>query len=257
MENNKKFCCKENKFYTKTWFMLLMLVLFAPIGIFLMWKFHDEMKKDAKIILTIVFAIFFFIGGDEKETTTNNKNNAEENNKYEVSKKVKVEVVNFSEMQENEILNWCNEKKLSCNFEKEYSDTVPKDGYIKQSVEATKQVEEGSKITITYSLGKKPTTEQENALKKAESYARLMHMSKNRIYRQLTSEYGEGFTEDAAQYAIDNIKCDWKENALKKAKSYRDSMHMSKNRIYSQLTSEYGEQFTQEEAQYAIDHLDD
>ena len=84
-----------------------------------------------------------------------------------------------------------------------------------------------------------------------------MHMSKNRIYRQLTSEYGEGFTEDAAQYAIDNIKCDWKENALKKAKSYRDSMHMSKNRIYSQLTSEYGEQFTQEEAQYAIDHLDD
>ena len=256
MENNKKFYGGENKFYTKTWFMLLMLILFAPIGIFLMWRFHDEMKKDAKIILTIIFAIFFFISGDGKEATTNSKNNAGENNKYEVSK-VKVEVIDFSKIQENEVLNWCNEKKLNCNFKREYSDTIAKDGYIKQSVEATKQVEEGSKIIITYSLGKKPTIEQENALKKAESYARLMHMSKNRIYRQLTSEYGEGFTEDAAQYAIDNIKCDWKENALKKAKSYRDSMHMSKNRIYSQLTSEYGEQFTQEEAQYAIDHLDD
>lgn len=256
MENNKKFCGEENKFYTKTWFMWLMLVLFAPIGIFLMWKFHDEMKKDIKIILTIVFAIFFLIGGDEKEATTNSKNNAEENNKYEVNK-VKVEVVNFSEMQENEILNWCNEKKLSCNFEKEYSDTVPKDGYIKQSVEATKQVVEGSKITITYSLGKKPTTEQKNALKKAESYARLLNMSKNRIYNQLTSEYGEGFDQDAAQYAIDNIEWDWKANALKTAKSYRNHMNMSKNRIYNQLISEYGEQFTEEEAQYAIDHLDD
>ena len=141
MENNKKFYDGENKFYTKTWFMLLMLVLFAPIGIFLMWQFHDEMKKDIKIILTIVFAIFFFfVGGDEKEATTNSKNNAEENNKYEVSK-VKVEVIDFSEMQENEVLNWCNEKKLSCNFKKEYLDTVPKGEYIKKSVEDTKKLE--------------------------------------------------------------------------------------------------------------------
>lgn len=84
-----------------------------------------------------------------------------------------------------------------------------------------------------------------------------MNMSKARIYDQLTSEYGEGFDKDAAQYAIDNIEWDWKANALEKAKSYRDTMNMSKNRIYDQLTSKYGEQFTKEEAQYAIDHLDD
>ena len=243
---------EENKFYTQTWFMWLMLIFFAPIGIFLMWKFNDKMKKDIKIILTIVFTIFFLITWSGDETTTDSKNNVGEN----VSK-VKVEVIDFNGMQEDEILNWCNEKKLNCSFKKEYSDTIAKDSYIEQSVKATEQIAEGSKITITYSLGKEPTTEQKNALKKAENYARLLNMSKARIYKQLTSQYGEAFDEDAAQYAIDNIECDWKENDLKKAKSYRDTLSMSKDRIYNQLTSQYGEQFTAEEAQYAIDHLDD
>ena len=84
-----------------------------------------------------------------------------------------------------------------------------------------------------------------------------MHMSKQKIYDQLTSEYGEKFTAEEAQYAIDNLKADYKANALEKAKSYQQTMSMSKDRIYSQLTSEYGEKFTAEEAQYAIDHLDD
>jgi RPA family protein len=98
---------------------------------------------------------------------------------------------------------------------------------------------------------------QSNALKKAESYSRLMHMSKRRLYDQLTSEYGEGFTAEEAQYAIDNINADWKANALETAKSYQKNLNMSKSRIYQQLTSEYGEKFTAEEAQYAIDNLED
>ena len=60
---------------------------------------------------------------------------------------------------------------------------------------------------------------------------------------------------EAAQYAIDNVKADWKQNALEKAKTYQSTMSMSKQRIYEQLVSEYGEQFTPEEAQYAIDNL--
>ena len=82
-----------------------------------------------------------------------------------------------------------------------------------------------------------------------------MNMSKTGIYDQLTSEYGEKFTVEAAQYAIDNITVDWRENALKKAKLYQETMSMSPAAIYDQLTSEYGEKFTAEEAQYAIDNL--
>lgn len=84
----------------------------------------------------------------------------------------------------------------------------------------------------------------------------MMAMSKMGVYDQLTSEYGEGFPEDAAQYAIDNLDFDWNEVALEKAKSYYESMNMSKSGVYDQLVSEYGEQFTPQEAQYAIDNLD-
>ena len=98
-------------------------------------------------------------------------------------------------------------------------------------------------------------TEYKSALKKAKLYADTMNMSKAGLYDQLTSEYGEKFTVEAAQYAIDNITVDWKENALKKAKLYQETMAMSPSAIYDQLISEYGEKFTAEEAQYAIDNL--
>ena len=97
--------------------------------------------------------------------------------------------------------------------------------------------------------------EYKNALKKAKSYSDTMYMSKQSIYDQLVSEYGEGFDADAAQYAIDNLDADYCANALKKAESYQKSMSMSRSAIYDQLISDYGEKFTEEEAQYAIDHL--
>ncbi len=97
--------------------------------------------------------------------------------------------------------------------------------------------------------------EYKNALKQADSYANRMHMSKQGVYDQLTSEYGGKFTTDAAQYAIDNVKSDWNNNALEQAKRYQSMMSMSTSRIYDQLTSQYGGKFTPEEAQYAIDNL--
>lgn len=95
-----------------------------------------------------------------------------------------------------------------------------------------------------------------SALKSAETYSEHMHMSKEGIRKQLTSEYGEQFSEEAANYAIENLDADWNENALETAKHYSDSMHMSKEGIRDQLTSEYGEQFTSEEADYAVENLD-
>lgn len=97
--------------------------------------------------------------------------------------------------------------------------------------------------------------EYKSALKKAESYSETMHMSKAAIYDQLVSEYGEKFTPEEAQYAVDNVEADWKANALAKAESYQEMMSMSPSAIYDQLVSEYGEKFTAEEAQYAIDNL--
>lgn len=101
----------------------------------------------------------------------------------------------------------------------------------------------------------KVPTEYKSALAKAKIYSNEMHMSKQGIYDQLTSEYGEKFTVEAAQYAIDNIDADWKQNALKKAEEYQEMMSMSPSAIRDQLISEYGEKFTNEEADYAISNL--
>lgn len=99
--------------------------------------------------------------------------------------------------------------------------------------------------------------EYQSALIKAKSYSDLMHMSKAGIYDQLTSEYGEQFSAEAGQYAVDNLQADYNANALAKAKSYQETMSMSPEAIRDQLTSEYGEKFTPEEADYAILHLND
>ncbi|MCT3075307.1 hypothetical protein EFN49_06335 [Leuconostoc citreum] len=113
--------------------------------------------------------------------------------------------------------------------------------------------------TVQSSSSEKPkvSAEYTAALKKATTYSNMMNMSKAGIYHQLTSEAGEKFPDDAAQYAIDNLKADYNKNALKKAKSYQKNMSMSTDAIQNQLTSEAGEKFTQEEAAYAIQHLND
>lgn len=97
--------------------------------------------------------------------------------------------------------------------------------------------------------------EHRNALRSAEVYLKTMPFSKKGLYQQLTSQAGEKYPADAAQYAVDNVKTNWKENALKAAQNYDKLMPMSKQGLYEQLTSSAGDGYTPEEAQYAVDHL--
>lgn len=137
--------------------------------------------------------------------------------------------------------------------------TIESDNEITQESVATTAPQEETPVVDSsensLNAEDKIPTEYKSALKKAQVYSDTMNMSKVGIYDQLTSEYGEQFSPEAAQYAIDNVDADWKENALKKAETYQETMAMSPNAIYDQLVSDYGEQFTSEEAQYAIDNL--
>ena len=56
------------------------------------------------------------------------------------------------------------------------------------------------------------TQEQINALIQAKSYSDNMHMSKQGIHDQLTSEYGGQFSEEDATYALDHLNADWNAN---------------------------------------------
>lgn len=97
--------------------------------------------------------------------------------------------------------------------------------------------------------------EYKSALKKAQMYVDAMPLSKSKLFNQLTLKYGEKFSTQATQYAVDNVDVNWNENALEIAKVYKESMSMPPSEIYKKLTSEDGEAFSKEEAQYAIDNL--
>lgn len=125
-----------------------------------------------------------------------------------------------------------------------------------KEVAQTTEVETKEDVTTKEETKESVPTEYKSALKQAKTYSDMMHMSKAGIYDQLTSEYGGQFTEEAAQYAIDNVEADWNENALKSAETYQETMAMSPAAIYDQLVSQHGGQFTEEEAQYAIDNLE-
>ncbi|HEY9060236.1 MAG TPA: thermonuclease family protein [Pseudobacteroides sp.] len=61
------------RFYNKPWFMWVMLILFAPVGLILLWK-NKRYNTPARFILTFVFsAVFLFvvIPSDNKNTQNN------------------------------------------------------------------------------------------------------------------------------------------------------------------------------------------
>lgn len=188
-------------------------------------------------------------------TTTSSAAKSETAANSNSSKKAEISVVDFSSMDQTAIKSWADTNKVTCKIQEDYSDSVAKGSFVSQSTKSGETIHEGDTVNIVFSLGKKPSTEYTNALKKAETYSKIMHMSKRGVYDQLTSEYGEKFQADAAQYAVDNMQADWNANALEKAKTYQKTMNMSRSAVYDQLVSEYGEKFTASEAQYAIDHL--
>lgn len=203
----------------------------------------------------LIIVVIVAIGGNSSNTP--NTTSTSNNNTYQKNTAVEVSIIDFSTISRDEVQVWFDTNKMNGTIKDEYSNTVAKGNIIGQSISAGTVAHQGDRITVTYSLGKEPTNEQKNALAKAKSYSDMMHMSKAKIYDQLTSNYGEGFTAEAAQYAIDNLNADYNANALAKAKDYQSTMNMSKSKIYDQLTSSYGEEFTASEAQYAIDHLDE
>ncbi|PZF12175.1 hypothetical protein DEJ25_09760 [Curtobacterium sp. MCPF17_011] len=151
----------------------------------------------------------------------------------------------------------------------------------KQSVKAGEPIEAGDKITLTVKLKKKyapaatddaaaPSEEPSedtsasdvpaeytSALRSAQSYSDTMHMSKEGIRAQLTSDVADKFSPEAAAYAVKHVKADWNANALASAKSYQETMSMSPEAIRDQLTSDMADKFTPEQADFAVQHLND
>lgn len=49
----------KKKFYKTNWFMWVTLVLFSPVGIFVMWKYNKFSKPTTRIVVTVLFILYF------------------------------------------------------------------------------------------------------------------------------------------------------------------------------------------------------
>lgn len=209
-----------------------ILGMVIGLGIaYLIFKWNKK-NKQSKIYYTIAF--MFLVGGLYMPfaKTVSPEQEAVESSKAESS--------SIKESKRKESISIEEDAKSSSKAEAKSSSIKAKQSSAKSSESSSKKI----------------PREYVSALIKGQEYANSMYMSKKAVYNQLTSDYGEKFSSDAANYAIANIKANWNKNALHKAKEYQEEQNMSPDAIYDQLTSDYGEQFTPDEANYAIQHLE-
>ena len=93
------------------------------------------------------------------------------------------------------------------------------------------------------------TLSQKNAVNKAKNYLDYTAFSKSGLIKQLKFE---GFSEEDATYAVNQINVNWKEQAVNKAKSYLEHSSFSRSGLIEQLEFEG---FSEEEATYAVDKV--
>lgn len=97
-------------------------------------------------------------------------------------------------------------------------------------------------------------TQRRNALKMANEYANVNHLSMSDTY-MATKAYYSNYPTSAIKYAINHVKANWNKNALYAAKKYKKIVKMTNKQIYNQLISRHGDRFTKAQAKYAISHL--
>ena len=103
----------------------------------------------------------------------------------------------------------------------------------------------------------KMTAGQKNAYKAAKNYLAFMSFSKDGLINQLSSEYGDGYSVEDAEFAVnyleENGEVDWNEQAYKAAKNYLNTMSFSLDNLINQLESDAGDKYTHEQAVYGAE----
>ena len=98
------------------------------------------------------------------------------------------------------------------------------------------------------------TASQQQAVTSAQGYlADGQGFSATSLDKQLTSTYGDKFSETDAQFAIRYLHPSWDAQAVIAAKGYlADGQGFSHDGLIQQLTSPYGDAFTQAQAAYGV-----
>jgi hypothetical protein len=99
------------------------------------------------------------------------------------------------------------------------------------------------------------TSSQQQAVDAARDYLNDgQGFSYQSLVTQLTSSYGNGFSQADAKFAASYLKPDWDQQAAMAARGYlSDGQGFSRASLIQQLTSSYGNGFTEAQAEYGAD----
>ncbi|MGX4655154.1 Ltp family lipoprotein [Micromonospora sp. SCSIO 07396] len=109
--------------------------------------------------------------------------------------------------------------------------------------------------TIRVPSDRQRSVERENAIRSAREYLKIGAFSRKRLIEQLSSDVGEGYSLDAATYAVDSLGIDFNEQAVRSAREYLKTGAFSRKRLIEQLSSDVGEGYSLDAATYAVDSL--
>lgn len=188
----------KKKWYQSTWAAILFLVLFFPVGLYLMWQ-HTKWPKTAKWLITGFFGLMVLgsaMSGSKTSTSTTTPQPTQ--------------------------------------AAQEQATTAPQVTN-EPTVKATAPTQAKQVVKPTTPPASNVTTSQKNAVRKAQSYLSFSGFSRDGLVAQLEFEK---FSHEDAVYGADNAGANWNEEAAQKAKSYMDMQGYSRDGLIQQLLFE-------------------
>lgn len=110
-------------------------------------------------------------------------------------------------------------------------------------------------VTILFTFADAYTLQQENAIREAKNYLKVMAFSRQGLIDQLSSEVGGQYDVSDATLAVDSLNVDWNYQAVRSAKNYLKIMGFSCRGLIDQLSADTGGRFTPAEAEYGAQEV--
>ena len=175
---------QKEKWYQKSWVIVLFLIFFWPVGLFLMWKYKKNWKKPVKIIITVLLAIIVLFScidtGDTDNSSSNQPTSSSASDKQTTKATDKKATTSKSDKQ-------ATKKDAKSDAKKDTKKTAKKD----------------AKKTTKKDTKKKPTLESISA-----SYAGSTEegtvLDSNNSGISVSAKYDNGKTSSVSKFTIDS-----------------------------------------------------
>lgn len=196
---------KQQKLSQKTWFVVLLLIFFFPVGLYLMWN-NKKFNMVARIIISAFFGIYILVVTIAVATTPLDTAPTEKVAKHEVEKVEKVEKEKPKEKpvkKETEKPKKPEKPKATKSQEqavssaKTYLSTM---AFSKQGLIEQLEFEQFSNADATYAVDNIKVDWNKQAEKSAKTYLDTMSFSRQGLIDQLVFD---GFTQEQAQHGVD------------------------------------------------------